>query len=168
MPASSAASSALSRPISPRRPSEAAAGGAKTSAWPAVLMPLLNLAGGADGLIGLGESHQRIGVGDLRPAARGSLHRQAAALAHGLDHRPVRIAVLGPGAVLLQDREGEALLADGERDIAVGLQLIARDIAHLVAHPRLGCMGDGDEGVAAALEVPRLLLRRAGGVAEGL
>src|SRR5579871_4466842 len=88
MPASSAASSARSRPTRSRRPSPPSAGGANSDAWPAVLMlALLNLAGGADGLIGLGEADQGIGVGDVVAVGRGALDGQAAALAHGQHER---------------------------------------------------------------------------------
>src|SRR5438132_577325 len=51
---------------------------------------------------GLGEALERILVGRGRAAARGALHRQVGALAHGIDHGRLLGDVLDPGAVVLR------------------------------------------------------------------
>src|SRR5262249_61588499 len=97
-------------------------------------------------------------VGRLGAAARGSLHHQVGALAHGVDHARFLGGVLDPGPVVLGvHRElGAADLGGG---IRIGLERIADDDRHLVFHLIGGTGRDEDVG-RVALAPFRLRLRR--------
>src|SRR5262249_38073880 len=94
----------------------------------------------------------------LGEAARGSLHRQIGALAHGVDHARFLGDVLDPGPIVLGvHRElGGADLGGG---IRIGLERIADDDRHLVLHLVGGAGGHEDVG-GIALAPFRLGLRR--------
>src|SRR5258707_7020597 len=93
---------------------------------------------------GLGEALERILVGRGRAAARGALHRQVGALAHGIDHGRLLGDVLDPGAVVLRVHR-ELFSTDLGGGVRAGLERIAYDDRHLVLHV-LGRAG-GDEHI---------------------
>src|SRR5262249_27952615 len=93
----------------------------------------------------LSEALERVLVGRLGAAARGSLYRQVGALAHGIDHARLLGNVLDPGPVVVGvHRElGGADLGGGVR---IGLERIADDDGHLVLHLLGGTGGHEDVG----------------------
>src|SRR5262249_20719383 len=106
----------------------------------------------------LSEALERVLVGGLGAAARGSLHRQIGALAHGVDHTRFLGGVLDPGPIVFGvHRElGGADLGGG---IGIGLERIADHPRHLVL-PLFGRAG-GDKDVGRIALAPfRLGLRR--------
>src|SRR5258708_14345966 len=107
---------------------------------------------------GMGEALERILVGRGRAAARGALHRQVGALAHGIDHGRLLGDVLDPGAVVLRVHR-ELFSTDLGGGVRAGLERIADDDRHLVLHV-LGRAG-GDENIGRiALAAGRLGLGR--------
>src|SRR5260370_39707072 len=82
---------------------------------------------------GLGEALERILVGRGRAAARGALHRQVGALAHGIDHGRLLGDVLDPGAVVLRVHR-YLFSTDRGGAFRPGLERIADDDPHLVLH----------------------------------
>src|SRR5580704_14336820 len=112
----------------------------------ALLAFLLAFLGGA--VDRLAQALERILVGGFGAVAGDALDGQVAALAHGVDHAGFLGDVLDPGAVV-ERVHGELVGADLGGGVGAGLERIADDHRHLVAHVLGRPGGDEDIGLVA-------------------